>query len=200
MYNFKIDKKIEELDPLDTLPSEKRADFIDSGLLPVAGNPDVEQPSKFQTKRVSIAELFDNFSTHGTALTLESSSTRSSDGKFSLSKAQWTGEDIDVSGTDVRLPIGWYQYTVRMNFTFSGTPLNKDAVIAIRSHLQSSVYQQATVNFDFSYAHTEQLSVTGLLHNTTSPVTFNVSVTGISDSGANSVSASLTIYIQKVSG
>jgi len=200
MYNFKIDKKIEELDPLDTLPGEKRAVFIDSGLLPVAGNPDVEQPTKFQTKRVSIAELFDNFLAHGTALRLESSSTRSSDGKFSLSKVQWTGEDIDVSGTDVRLPSGWYQYTARMNFTFSGTPLNKDEVITIRSHLQDNVYQEATVNFDFSYPHTEQLSLSGILHNNMSIGTFNVSITGISNSGASNVSATVIIDIQKVSG
>ena len=212
MYEYRIDKKIEELDPIPSSwsPEQKRA-FLDSGLLPMAG--ETPQPGVIKTKRVSVDELYENLSSKDSVMMLDSASALTTDGTFTLNKLYSAGPALTVDGTDIQLPPGWYRYGARVTFAFDGeTPLNKCEVITLASNLHGT-NQQAKINFDFSFAHTEQIYLGDLIYNDgaitgpnrvsdTEPFNsykvFNLSLSGISAAGASGITATLVMEIQSV--
>ena len=212
MYEYRIDKKIEELDPIPSSwsPEQKRA-FIDSGLLPMAG--ETPQPGVLKTKRVSVNELYENLSSKDSVMMLDSASALTTDGTFTLNKLYSAGPELTVDGTDIQLPPGWYRYGARVTFAFDGeTPLNKCEVITLASNLHGA-NQQAKINFDFSFAHAEQIYLGDLIYNDgattganrvsdTEPLNsykvFNLSLSGIGAAGASGITATLVMEIQSV--
>ena len=212
MYEYRIDKKIEELDPIPSSwsPEQKRA-FLDSGLLPMAG--ETPQPGVIKTKRVSVDELYENLSSKDSVMMLDSASALTTDGAFTLRKLYSAGPALTVDGTDIQLPPGWYRYGARVTFAFDGVnPLNKCEVITLASNLHGN-NQQAKINFDFSFAHTEQIYLGDLIYNDgaitgpnrvsdTEPLNsykvFNLSLSGISAAGASGITATLVLEIQSV--
>ena len=212
MYEYRIDKKIEELDPIPSSwsPEQKRA-FLDSGLLPMAG--ETPQPGVIKTKRVSVDELYENLSSKDSVMMLDSASALITDGAFTLRKLYSAGPALTVDGTDIQLPPGWYRYGARVTFAFDGVnPLNKCEVITLASNLHGN-NQQAKINFDFSFAHTEQIYLGDLIYNDgaitgpnrvsdTEPLNsykvFNLSLSGISAAGASGITATLVLEIQSV--
>lgn len=212
MYEYRIDKKIEELDPIPSSwsPEQKRA-FLDSGLLPMAG--ETPQPGVIKTKRVTVDELYENLSSKDSVMMLDSASALTTDGAFTLRKLYSAGPALTVDGTDIQLPPGWYRYGARVTFDFDGVnPLNKCEVITLASNLHGN-NQQAKINFDFSFAHTEQIYLSDLIYNdgaTTGPnrvsdteplnayKVFNLALSGISAAGASGITASLVMEIQSV--
>ena len=212
MYEYRIDKKIEELDPIPSSwsPEQKKA-FLDSGLLPMAG--ETPQPGVIKTKRVSVDELYENLSSKDSVMMLDSASALTTDGTFTLNKLYSAGPTLTVDGTDIQLPPGWYRYGARVTFAFDGeTPLNKCEVITLASNLHGT-NQQAKINFDFSFAHTEQIYLGDLIYNDgaitgpnrvsdTEPLNsykvFNLSLSGISAAGASGITATLVMEIQSV--
>jgi hypothetical protein len=212
MYEYRIDKKIEELDPIPSSwsPEQKRA-FLDSGLLPMAG--ETPQPGVIKTKRVSVDELYENLSSKDSVMMLDSASALTTDGTFTLNKLYSAGPTLTVDGTDIQLPPGWYRYGARVTFAFDGeNPLNKCEVITLASNLHGT-NQQAKINFDFSFAHTEQIYLGDLIYNDgaitgpnrvsdTEPLNsykvFNLSLSGISAAGASGITATLVMEIQSV--
>ena len=212
MYEYRIDKKIEELDPIPNSwsPEQKRA-FLDSGLLPMAG--ETPQPGVIKTKRVSVDELYENLSSKDSVMMLDSASALTTDGAFTLNKLYSAGPTLTVDGTNIQLPPGWYRYGARVTFAFDGeTPLNKCEVITLASNLHGT-NQQSKINFDFSFAHTEQIYLGDLIYNDgaitgpnrvsdTEPLNsykvFNLSLSGISAAGASGITASLVMEIQSV--
>ena len=212
MYEYRIDKKIEELDPIPSSwsPEQKKA-FLDSGLLPMAG--ETPQPGVIKTKRVSVDELYENLSSKDSVMMLDSASALTTDGTFTLNKLYSAGPALTVDGTNIQLPPGWYRYGARVTFAFDGAnPLNKCEVITLASNLHGT-NQQAKINFDFSFAHTEQIYLGDLIYNdgaTTGPnrvsdteplnsyKVFNLSLSGISAAGASGITATLVMEIQSV--
>lgn len=212
MYEYRIDKKIEELDPIPSSwsPEQTRA-FLDSGLLPMAG--ETPQPGVIKTKRVSVDELYENLSSKDSVMMLDSASALTTDGTFTLNKLYSAGPTLIVDGTDIQLPPGWYRYGARVTFAFDGvTPLNKCEVITLASNLHGT-NQQAKINFDFSFAHTEQIYLGDIIYNDgaitgpnrvsdTEPLNsykvFNLSLSGISAAGASGITATLVMEIQSV--
>lgn len=212
MYEYRIDKKIEELDPIPSSwsPEQKRA-FLDSGLLPMAG--ETPQPGVIKTKRVSVDELYENLSSKDSVMMLDSASALTDDGTFTLNKLYSAGPALTVDGTDIQLPPGWYRYGARVTFAFDGeNPLNKCEVITLASNLHGT-NQQAKINFDFSFAHTEQIYLGDLIYNDgaitgpnrvsdTEPLNsykvFNLSLSGISAAVESGITASLVMEIQSV--
>lgn len=212
MYEYRIDKKIEDLDPIPSSwsPEQKRA-FIDSGLLPMAG--ETPQPGVLKTKRVSVNELYENLSSKDSVMMLDSASALTTDGTFTLNKLYSAGPELTVDGTDIQLPPGWYRYGARVTFAFDGeTPLNKCEVITLASNLHGT-NQQAKINFDFSFAHAEQIYLGDLIYNDgattganrvsdTEPLNsykvFNLSLSGIGAAGASGITATLVMEIQSV--
>lgn len=201
MYEYHIDKKIEELDPIPNSwsPEQKRA-FLDSGLLPMAG--EMPQPGVIKTKRVSVDELYENLSSKDSVMMLDSASPLTADGKFTLNKLYSAGPALTVDGTDIQLPPGWYRYGARVTFEFDGaSPLNKCGAITLAGNLHGNS-QQATINFDFSFGHTEQLYLSDIIYNdgsgTPKDVNFSLALDGISAAGASGITASLAMEIQSV--
>lgn len=212
MYEYRINKKIEELDPLpESWDVDQKKAFIDSGMIPMAG--DTPQPGVIKTKRISIPELYANLSTKDSVMMLESAVSLSGDGTFTLSKLYAAGPELVVSGTNIQLPPGWYRYGARVDFAFDGlAPLNKREEITLSGNLHGTA-QQATINFDFSYAHTEQLVLSDMIYNdgsTTGPYRvsdeaplnsyriFNLALSGIAAAGASGINANLVLEIQSV--
>lgn len=208
MYEYHIDKRIDQLDPipgLDKWTEEQRQHFIDEGVIPIAG-PTPQVGAEPATKKITVEELYTNLSTKDMVMMFESASALTDDGIFTLSKLHSAGPELDIvsvspSGSALVVPPGWYRYGARVNFEFDGvTPLNKCEEITLRSTINGN--QQATINFDFSYEHTEQLYLSDIIYNdgsgTPRDVNFSLELDGIHAAGASGISASLVLEIQSV--
>lgn len=204
MYEYRIDKKIEELDPIpSSWSTEQKKAFLASGLIPMAG--ETPQPGIIKTKRVSIDNLCEALSTNDSVMILESTSALTTDGTFTLNKLYSTSSALNVDGTDIQLTPGWYRYGARVTLAFDGaTPMNKCETITLASNLQET-NQQAKINFDFSFAHTEQIYLGGIIYNDgvdaeslKSYKLFNLSLTGLSAAGASGITATLVMEIQSL--
>ena len=192
MYDYVITKNIEDLDPIEGTPEQKQA-FIEGGFLPIAG-PVQTGNEQMATKRIGVQELLGNISGQGSVMVADS--TRTGDGTFVLSEIEHTGTQITIDGTNIQLSQGWYRYEARTVITFNGlTPLN----VCDPLTLQASQYSrhQATINFDFSYGHSEQIALSGIIHNqSTNVLNFGLSLSGLTQSGATGVTAHLFVTIQ----
>jgi hypothetical protein len=201
MYDYRISKRIDELDPIpETWTPEQKSAFLNSGFIPVAGDtPQVGSEKK--TKKVSIPDLISELPTGGILMMLDSASPRTSDGAFTLRKLYSTSQELVVNGSNVELPPGWYRFDSHAVVNFNGnTPLNKCCTLSFGGNLHGT-YQKAYADFDFSYAHTEQLPVSGLIcvnGNSSEPVDFNLSISGINDAGATGVSVTMVLSIQSI--
>lgn len=194
MYDYVITKNIEDLDPIEGTPEQKQA-FIEGGFLPIAG-PAQTGNEQMATKRIGVQELRGNISGQGSVMVAESATDLTGDGTFVLSENEHTGTQITIDGSNIQLSQGWYRYEARAVITFDGlTPLN----VCDSLTLQASQYSrhQATINFDFSYGHSEQITLSGIIHNqSTNVLNFGLSLSGITHSGATGVTAHLFLTIQ----
>lgn len=205
MYEYRIDKKIEDLDPIpDSWSDEQRKLFIDEGYIPMAGK--VPQSGivtdEYKTKKVTADDIYGIVTTKISAMMLDSETPRTTDGTFALHKIRSSGPELVISGSNIKLPPGWYHYDARVNFGFDGvTPLNKCEPITVESSIHSNT-QKSAINFDFSYSHTEQIVLSDIIYNDGSSqdghLDFNLSISGIGASGATGVSATLVLNIQTV--
>lgn len=194
MYDYVITKNIEDLDPIEGTPEQKQA-FIEGGLLPIAG-PVQTGSEQMATKRIGVQELLGNISGQGSVMVAESTTDLTGDGTFVPREIEHSGTQITIDGSNIQLSQGWYRYEARADITFNGlTPLNVCEPLT----LQASQYSrhQATINFDFSYGHMEQIALSGIIHNQSSNVlNFGLSLSGLTNSGATGVTAHLFLTIQ----
>lgn len=209
MYEYHIDKRIDQLDPipgLDKWTEEQRQHFIDEGVIPIAG-PTPQVGAEPATKKITVEELYTNLSTKDMVMMFESASALTDDGIFTLSKLHSAGPELDIvsvspSGSALVVPPGWYRYGARVTLAFNGDEnlLNRCEEITLRSTINGN--QQATINFDFSYEHTEQLYLSDIIYNdgsgTPRDVNFSLELDGIHAAGASGISASLVLEIQSV--
>ena len=193
MYDFVITKNIEDLDPIEGTPEQKQA-FIEGGLLPIAG-PVQTGNEQMATKRIGVQELLGNISGQGSVMVAESTTDLTGDGTFTPHEIEHTGTQFTIVGTNIQLPQGWYRYEARVVIAFNGTPLNVCEPLTLQAAQLSR--HQATINFDFSYGHKEQITLSGIIHNQSSNVlNFGLSLSGLSNSGATGVTAHLFLTIQ----
>ena len=211
MYEYHIDKRIDQLDPipgLDKWTEEQRQHFIDEGVIPIAG-PTPQMGADPATKKITVEERYTNLSTKDMVMMLDSASALTTDGIFTLNKLRSAGPELEIttvspSGSALVVPPGWYRYGARVNFEFDGvTPLNKCEEITLRAMLNGNPgYRQSTINFDFSYGHTEQLYLSDIIYNdgsgTPKDVNFSLKLDGISAAGASGITATLVLEIQSV--
>lgn len=209
MYDYRIDKKIEELDPIPGTQEQKKA-FIDSGIIPVAGIVQ-EGSNTYATKGMEIQDLYSAISSETGVLMAEELNYRTSDGAFTLKKTHSAGKEFVIDGANIQLPPGWYRYSAKATFTYTGTGVNKSEPIALKSNLHN---QCTTINFDFSYPHTEEIFLSNIIHNAgittdynrvsnTAPLNtyqnFNLSVDGISAAEVSDVTIHLlNVEIQAI--
>lgn len=194
MYDFVITKNIEKLDPIEGTPEQKQA-FIEGGLLPIAG-PVQTGNEPMATKRIGVQELLGNISGQGSVMVAESTTDLTGDDTFNLHEIEHTGTQITINGSNVQLSQGWYRYEARADITFNGlTPLNVCEPLTLQA--SPSGRHQATINFDFSYGHSEQITLSGIIHNQSSNVlNFGLSLSGLTNSGATGVTAHLFLTVQ----
>lgn len=208
MYEYRIDKRIDQLDPIPGLgkwTEEQRQHFIGEGVIPIAG-PTPQVGAEPATKKITIEELYSNLSTKDMVMMLESASALTADGIFTLRKLHSAGPELGMvsvspSGSALVVPPGWYRYGARVNFEFDGvTLLNKCEEITLRSTINGN--QQTTIIFDFSYEHSEQLYLSDIIYNdgsgTPKDVNFSLELDGISAAGASGITATLVMEIQSV--
>lgn len=204
MYEYRIDKRIDQLDPipgLDKWTEEQRQHFITEGVIPIAG-PTPQVGAEPATKKITVEELYTNLSTKDMVMMLESASALTADGIFTLSKLHSAGPELDIVpvsplGSAIVVPPGWYRYGARVNLAFNGiNPLNVCDEITIRSTINAN--QQTTINFDFSYEHSEQLYLSDIIYNdgtgTTRDINFSLALDGMRPG----LTATLVMEIQTV--
>lgn len=194
MYDFVITKNIEDLDPIEGTPEQKQA-FIEGGLLPIAG-PVQTGNDQMATKRIGVQELLGNISGQGSVMVAESTGNLTDDDTFVLHEIEHTGTQIAIDGRSIQLSQGWYRYEARADITFNGlTPLNVCEPLTLQASPSSR--HQATINFDFSYGHSEQITLSGIIHNqSTNVLNFGLSLSGLDQSGATGVTAHLFLTVQ----
>ena len=204
MYEYHIDKRIDQLDPIpgtDKWTEEQRQHFIDEGVIPIAG-PTPQVGAEPATKKITVEELYTNLSTKDMVMMLESASVLTDDGIFTLSKLRSAGPELEIttvspSGSALVVPPGWYRYGAQVNLAFNGdNPLNRYEEITLRSTINGN--QQATVNFDFSYEHSEQLYLSDVIYNDGSGTTKDVNFSLALDGMRTGLTATLAMEIQAV--
>ncbi len=204
MYEYRIDKRIDQLDPipgLDKWTEEQRQHFINEGVIPIAG-PTPQVGAEPATKKITVEELYTNLSTKDMVMMLESASALTADGIFTLSKLHSAGPELDIVpvsplGSAMVVPPGWYRYGARVNLVFNGiNPLNVRDEITLSSTINAN--QQAMINFEFSYAHSEQLYLSDIIYNdgtgTPRDINFSLALDGMRDG----LTATLVMEIQSV--
>ena len=195
MYDFVITKNIEELDPIEGTPEQKQA-FIEDGLLPIAG-PVQTGNEQMATKRIGVQELFGHIPRQGSIMVVKSA--RTTDGTFDQYEIiDHTGTQFIIDGSNIQLPQGWYRYEARADITFNVLdPLNVWEPLTLQA--SSDRRHQATINFDFSYWHAEQIALSGIIHNQSSnDLNFGLSLSGIPQSAATGVTTQLFLTIQSI--
>ena len=204
MYEYRIDKRIDQLDPIpgtDKWTEEQRQHFIDEGIIPIAG-PTPQVGAEPATKKITVEELYTNLSTKDMVMMLESSSALTTDGIFTLSKLHSAGPELDIvsvlpSGSALVVPPGWYRYGARVNLAFNGdNPLNRYEEITLRSTINGN--QQATINFDFSYEHSEQLYLSDVIYNDGTGTPHDINFSLALDGMRTGLTATLVMEIQSV--
>ena len=205
MYEYHIDKRIDQLDPipgLDKWTEEQRQHFIDEGVIPIAG-PTPQVGAEPATKKITVEELYTNLSTKDMVMMLESASALTDDGIFTLSKLRSAGPELEIatvspSGSALVVPPGWYHYGARVTLAFNGDEnlLNWCEEITLRSTINGN--QQATINFDFSYEHSEQLYLSDVIYNDGSGTTKDVNFSLALDGMRTGLTATLAMEIQAV--
>jgi hypothetical protein len=197
MYDFVITKNIEELDPIEGTPEQKQA-FIEGGMLPIAGPVQTGNEQK-ATKRIGVQELFGHIPRQGSIMVVKSIADPTAGWTFVPSEIiDHTGIQFIIDGSNIQLPQGWYRYEARADITFNViNPLNVWEPLTLQA--SSDRRHQATINFDFSYWHTEQIALSGIIHNQSSnDLNFGMSLSGITNSLATGVTAQLFLTIQSI--
>lgn len=205
MYEYRIDKRIDQLDPipgLDKWTEEQRQHFIDEGVIPIAG-PTPQMGAEPATKKITMEELYTNLSTKDMVMMLESASALTADGIFTLNKLHSAGPELDIVpvsplGSALVVPPGWYRYGARVNLAFNGDDklLNRREEITLRSTINGN--QQATINFDFSYEHSEQLYLSDIIYNDGAGTTHDINFSLALDGMRAGLTATLVMEIQSV--
>ena len=205
MYEYHIDKRIDQLDPipgLDKWTEEQRQHFIDEGVIPIAG-PTPQMGADPATKKITVEELYTNLSTKDMVMMLDSASALTTDGIFTLNKLRSSGPELEIttvspSGSALVVPPGWYRYGARVTLAFNGDEnlLNQCEEITLRSTINGN--QQATINFDFSYEHSEQLYLSDVIYNDGSGTTKDVNFSLALDGMRTGLTATLAMEIQAV--
>lgn len=186
MDNFTLNKKIEELHGIPgTWGSEQKDHFLDTGYLPMAG---LTPQNKYKTKKITIADLNHNLSAMLSTITVHGTSALSADGSFSVTMDRGAGDGISVTGGQVTILPGWYQYMAQVSLSYSGTPLNRHDLITLGCNLHS---QSNKCDFDFSVQHSEMVDICGLVNiANTEAQNLTLSVSGI-PSGVSNFTATL---------
>lgn len=205
MYEYRIDKRIDQLDPIpgtDKWTEEQRQHFIDEGVIPIAG-PTPQVGAEPATKKITVEELYTNLSTKDMVMMLESTSALTDDGIFTLSKLHSAGPELDIvsvspSGSALVVPPGWYRYGARVTLAFNGDEnlLNRCEEITLRSTINGN--QQATINFDFSYEHSEQLYLSDIIYNDGAGTPHDINFSLALDGMRTGLTATLAMEIQAV--
>lgn len=205
MYEYRIDKRIDQLDPIpgiDKWTEEQRQHFIDEGVIPIAG-PTPQVGAEPATKKITVEELYTNLSTKDMVMMLESTSALPADGIFTLSKLHSAGPELEIvtvspSGSALVVPPGWYRYGARVTLAFNGDEnlLNRCEEITLRSTINGN--QQATINFDFSYEHSEQMYLSDIIYNDGTGTPHDINFSLALDGMRTGLTATLVMEIQSV--
>jgi len=205
MYEYHIDKRIDQLDPipgLDKWTEEQRQHFIDEGVIPIAG-PTPQMGADPATKKITVEELYANLSTKDMVMMFDSASALTTDGTFTLNKLRSAGPELEIttvspSGSALVVPPGWYRYGARVNLAFNGDEnlLNRCEEITLRSTINGN--QQATINFDFSYEHSEQMYLSDIIYNDGTGTPHDINFSLALDGMRTGLTATLVMEIQSV--
>lgn len=157
MYDYRIDKKIDELDPIpDTWTSEQKANFTNSGYLPMSG---VTPANAKLTKKVDLATISKTLP--GTVWVGNSSAALTGNGTFALEVA--TGGESSDCGLVIESGVlkvtqpGWYhiEATWELNVVTQNTAyLNEYRPVTL-----TVLNTTAKANLDMSIFGTETKSV-----------------------------------------
>lgn len=205
MYEYRIDKRIDQLDPIpgtDKWTEEQRQHFIDEGVIPIAG-PTPQMGADPATKKITVEELYTNLSTKDMVMMLDSASALTTDGIFTLNKLRSAGPELEIttvspSGSALVVPPGWYRYGARVTLAFNGDKnlLNRCEEITLRSTINGN--QQATINFDFSYEHSEQMYLSDIIYNDGTGTPHDINFSLALDGMRTGLTATLVMEIQSV--
>lgn len=188
MQDYVVNKKIEELNGISDWTAEQRNNFLNTGFLPMAGDPPTNTNVK-QTKKITVEELHYNLSKRLSTMVVAGASNLTEDGTFNVNRVRSAGAAIEVVGSQIVINPGWYQYTAHAEVSYNGSALN----LHDRIYLDCNWHAQSnSCDFDFSEPHTETIELCGIVHNASSTAeNVTISVRGI-PTGVSGISVTLS--------
>lgn len=160
MQDYVLNKKIEELNPIpDNWTTDEKNHYLDSGYLPMAGETPADT---YQTKKITMEELHHNLSKRLSTMVVTGMEALTEDGTFNVSLVRNAGNDILVTGSQIKIEPGWYQFTAHVEIAYTGTALNLHDNIYLECNWHA---QSNSCDFDFSVPHTETIELCGMIHN-----------------------------------
>lgn len=196
MQSYLINKKIIELNPVSDLTADERNYYIDSGYLPMDGYTSPELPA--QSKKITVEELHHNLSKRLSTMVVTGLSPLTEDGVINVTRVSSAGNDITVTGSQIVIEPGWYQFTAHAEITYSGTALNRHEQIYLESNWNG---QSNSCDFDFSFPHTETIELCGMIHHSgmnTGTVTLSIRNLPAGVSGVNVTLSRMSIFSIRV--
>ena len=189
MQDYVVNKKIDELNPIPkTWTADQKNHFLDTGFLPMAGDPPTNTNDK-QTKKITVEELHYNLSKRLSTMVVAGAASLTEDGTFNVNRVRSAGAAIEVVGSQIVINPGWYQYTAHAEVSYNGSALN----LHDRIYLDCNWHAQSnSCDFDFSEPHAETIELCGIVHNAGSTAeNVTISVRGI-PTGVSGISVTLS--------
>ena len=112
---------------------------------------------------------------HEASVLRATATTLTSDGRFTFTRLQKTGDAVDVGQQgDILAKQGWFHYDVTVKYRWDSTPSNQSVPVTLSTNVGSSVGV-----FDLSYAHDVTDTLSGEWRSNADSTEFHVDVSGI---------------------
>jgi len=174
MNEYRIDKTIDELDPIPGEWTETDVNrFVDDGFLAMAGM--TPQAGVYKTKKVNLDSLYERISAKNPILVAEGAAAMLQDGNFSVREVRRAGTEITIENGQIKLPAGWFSFDAQFVYDYTGAPLNRYDTVTVTCSFHN-LYTSKMI--DFSYAHSDTGSLSALVYNQAdgANLTFTVNV------------------------
>lgn len=190
MYDYRIDKTIDQLDPVPSGSWEPgQVDtFFDSALVPIAGITPQGSYRTFNNSFKSIIERYTPMFTpklpafignSGSSPTSPTNNTVT----FGITEVSSEGDAIFLQSNVLKVKPGWYHVDAVATVNFSGTASNTIVPVTFNLELDGAEVCSDTIQFDYSYpSNSATLHLHGITVNSgTDAASLVFKVTGLLD-------------------
>ena len=202
MYDYRIDKTIDQLDPVPSgsWEPEQVDAFFDSALVPIAG---ITPQGSYRTFRNSFKSIIERYTklpvfigNSGSSPTSPTNNTAT----FEITQVSNAGDAISIQSDVLKVDPGWYHVDAVTTVNFSGTASNTIVPVTFSLELDGTEVCSDTIQFDYSYpSNSATLHLHGITVNSgTDAASLVFKVTGLLDGSTATLNHAALFQIRPI--